>query len=360
MPSDTVLNVLGALSSARKLPPVILIAGQHAFLREYALSALARRLAAEGFSYRSLQISAAGDLAALVDEVRGSDLFAPKRLIACRVLRSYRERAGANEPEGEDTSSSGRGTDSALAEAVAEAAPPNHLVLLYERDNAPAKVRRAAEAAGLVINCPRPFDNQLPRYAQLFARAEGFAISPRAAEMLVSRHGGDLAAVANALSRLAITAEPGATLEAADLNETGSARLPELFEIAESLAAGRTSACMTQLARALASGRDPVEILSLEVVPTLRRMMMAASMMAARKGAAEIAAAMGFGPSSPLATRAIEGARRFGPVRLAETYARAARLDRDFKNGVIKGRGEALSALVLDLMADERRPQAER
>ncbi len=360
MPSDTVLNVLSGLAGQRALAPVILIAGQNAFLREYVLGALTRRLSAEGFSYRSIQVSAAADLSALVDELGGADLFASKRMIACRVLRSYRERAGADDSAGEDNGPSARGTDSAIAEIIAQAKPPNHLLMLYERDNAPAKVRRAAETAGLVINCPRPFDNQLPRYAQLFAQAEGLAISTRAAETLVSRHGGDLGALANVLSRLAITAEPGATIDVGDLNESGSARLPELFEIAESLAAGRAAASIAQLSRALASGRDPVEILSVEIVPALRRMMTAAAMLAQRKGTPEIAAAMGFGPSSPLAARAIEGARRFGLARLTGIYQRAAALDTDFKNGRIKGRAEALSALVLDLMAKEERPRAGR
>jgi len=355
MPSDTVLNVLGGLASKRALAPVILIAGQNAFLREYALGALTRRFLAEGFSYRSIQVSGAADLSALVDELGGADLFAPRRMIACRVLRSYRERA--DESAGEDKGSSGRGTDSAIAEMIAQVKPPNHLVMLYERDNPPAKVRRAAETAGLVINCPRPFDNQLPRYAQLFARAEGLALSPRAADTLVARHGGDLGALANALSLLAITAEPGATIDVRDLNESGSARPPELFEIAESLAAGNPAACTAQLSSALAAGRDPVEILSVEIVPALRRMMTAAGMLAQRKDALQIAAAMGFGPSSPLATRALEGARRFGLARLTAIYRRAAQLDTDFKNGRIRGRAEALSALVLDLMANGERPR---
>lgn len=360
MPSDTVLSVLGRLANRRALAAVILITGQNVFLREYVLCAIARRLAGEGFSYCSIQVSGVRDLSALVDEVGGADLFASKRMIACRVLRSYRERVGTDESGDENVISTGRSTDSAIAEIIADANPNNHLVMLYERDNAPAKVRRAVEATGLVINCPRPFDNQLPRYAQLFARAEGFSISERAAEMLVSRHGGDLAAVANSVSRLAITAEPGTRIDADDLDETGSAHLPEVFEIAESLAAGHTAACLTQLTRALTSGRDPVEILSVEVVPTLRRIMIAAVMIAARKDTAEIAAAIGFAPSSPLAMRAIEGARRFGLAHLSAAYRRAAELDTDFKNGRIKGRGEALSALVLDLMANDHRPSAER
>ncbi len=134
------------------------------------------------------------------------------------------------------------------------------------------------------------------------------------------------------------------------LTEQGPSKLPEPFEIAESLSSGKTAAAIAQLTRALAGGRDCFEVLSLEVIPVMRRMMLAASMLAARKNPAEIAGALGFAPGSPIATRAIEGARHFGLARLERTYRRASELDEDFKNGEIKGRAEALSALVLDLM----------
>lgn len=358
MPSDTVLNFMTRLPGERKLPPVMLITGPHAFLREYALAAVARKLGQEGFAYRSVQLSGAADLSALTDEVGGADLFAPKRAIVCRVMRSYRERATSAEDR-EDGPVRG-GADSILARVIAEARPPNHLIVLYERDSAPAKVRRAAETAGLVVNCLRPFDNQLPRYVQIFARTESLGLSQRAVEALLSRHGSDLSALANVVVRLAITTEPGASIDSGDLTEPGSARSPDLFEIAESVAAGRTSAAMTQLSRTLAFGRDPVEILSVEIVPVMRRMMIAASMMKARKSAAEIASAMGLGPSSPLATRAIEGAKKFGETRLRAAYSRVVELDAAFKNGQIKGRADALSAFLLDLFADLSRSRAGR
>jgi hypothetical protein len=77
-------------------------------------------------------------------------------------------------------------------------------------------------------------------------------------------------------------------------------------------------------------------------------------MAAHRQSAAQIAAALGMSPSSPLAMRAIEGARRFGMPRLTEAYRRVAQLDADFKNGRIKEREEALAGMLLELMASQR------
>ena len=66
-------------------------------------------------------------------------------------------------------------------------------------------------------------------------------------------------------------------------------------------------------------------------------MMLAASMATHGRAPPQIAAALGMSPSSPLAMRAIEGARRFGIVRLNEAYRRVAQLDADFKNGRDQG-----------------------
>ena len=42
--------------------------------------------------------------------------------------------------------------------------------MVYERDNAPIKIRRVVEKLGTVINCMRPYDNQVGQYAEVFAQ----------------------------------------------------------------------------------------------------------------------------------------------------------------------------------------------
>jgi len=352
MPAENALGFLRIVETAKTLPAAILIAGPQAFLREHLVDAIARRLMREGLQYRTFQIANASDFASVVEELRAPDLFAPKRMLVCRVMRTFRDRGGDDGASADDSSEKEtRGGDAGLIGAVTDASPPNHLVIVYDKDAAPAKIRRAAESAGILVNCLRPFDNQLPQYAQSFARGFDLKLSQSAAELLVARHGGDLAAIANALGKLAIHLDKGASIEAADLTEQGPSKLPEPFEIAESLSAGKTTATLAQLIRAIAGGRDPFELLAVEFIPVMRRMMLAASMLAARKSTYDIAGALGFGPSSPLATRAIDGAKRFGLARLRRAYHRAADLDEGFKNGQIKDRAEALSALVLDLMS---------
>src|SRR6202050_5280320 len=352
MASENALVFLGRIETVRALPHAILIAGPNAYLREYVVDAIARRLIREGLQYRTFQIANASDFSSVVEELRAPDLFAPKRMLVCRVMRSFRDRGDDGAVSSDDNQEKEtRGGDAALIGAVTEARAPNHLIIVYEKDAAPAKIRRAAESAGAMVNCMRPFDNQLAQYAQIFARGYELKLSNSAAELLISRHGGDLGAIANALGKIAIRLDQGASIEAADLAEQGPSKLPEPFEIAESLSSGRSAAALAQLTRAIAGGRDVFEILEVEIIPVTRRMMLAASMLATRKSPYDIAGALGFGPGSPLATRAIEGARRFGLARLERAYRRASELDEGFKNGQIKGREEALSSLVLELMS---------
>jgi DNA polymerase III delta subunit len=352
-------NALQFLRSAdRRLPPAIVIAGPQAFLREYVLETIARRLAGDGFHYRSFQIGAGDDYSAVLDELTSNDLFAPKRLIVCRVLRSRRASADEGAQGDEPAGASTRAGEAALAEAIEQARGPSQLVAVFERDSAPAKVRRAAEKGALLINCGRPFDDQLEQYANAFARALGLKLAPAAADFLIGRHGGDLAAIANAIGIAAIACDPQRPVQPDDLGEGAARRMPEAFELAERLGRGRAGAALATLGRALALGRDPFEILAVEIIPALRRMMAAASMLAARKSAGEIAAALGFPPQSSLAARAIDGARRFGIERVARAYRRAAELDVGFKNGTIRERDHALGELLIELMVSERGPAA--
>lgn len=354
MPVENALGFLRALEGNRTLSGTLIVFGPHAFLREFVVSSVAARLTKQGFKYRSFQVGGAADFTATLDELGAPDLFAAKRVVVCRVLKSHRDRGGDEvvEEEGGAISRAAGGGEAALAEIIEAGTAPNHLVLVYEKDNVPARIRKAAEASNAMVGCMRPFDNQIPDYVQVFARARGLKLAAGAADFLANRHAGDLSAIANALDKAALSAEEGKAISEDDLSEPGARKMPDVFEIADSVARGRGAGTLGQIDRALAFGRDPIEILAVEVIPVMRRMMIAAAMLARRSGPGQIAAAIGASPTSGLVTRAIDGARRFGLERLRKGYARAIELDASFKDGTIKEREQALGALLLELMTD--------
>jgi DNA polymerase III delta subunit len=354
MAAESAFAFLRALGQPRAVAPVVLIAGPQAFLREYVLEMLRQRLARDGFKYRASQVGGGDGFGGVISELEGADLFAPKRLIACRVLRSHRERGGGDD----DTDSDGRGggsesgSEAALNTAIERIGAAVRFALIYERDNAPAKVRRVAEKAGIAVNCMRPFDNQIGQYVDLFARNSGLRLSMPAADLLIGRHGGDLAAIANAIGKAAIGCAADGKIETSDLDEAGATRIPDLFELAESLARGNPSETLALFDRAIQTGRDPIELLAVEVIPLVRRMLVAASMLARRKGTAEIASALGLSLTSALLNRAVDGARRFGLKRLERAHQRACELDAHFKMGLLKEREQAVAAMLIELMAN--------
>jgi len=357
MAVETALSILRSGDRAA-LAAAIVISGPHAFLREYVFDFVRRRMLRQGMKYRGFQVGGAEGFDGVLAELRESDLFAPLRVVGCRVLRSHRggDEDGDDGAGGAGSARGGTGGGEApLAEALETMRGPNALIVVYERDTAPAKIRRAVERDGLAINCPRAYDNQLTQFSEAFASARGLRLGPGVAELLAARHAGDLSAMANALAKAAIHRDPGATLSATDLDDPAAARIPELFDLAEAVSNGRAAAALVLLARAIAAGRDPFELLAVEIIPVMRRMMTAASMSAERQSAPQIAAALGMSPSSPLATRAIDGARRFGLARLTDAWRRVSQLDADFKNGKIKEREEALAGMLLELMVPPAR-----
>ncbi|HUY38542.1 MAG TPA: hypothetical protein VMV13_06910 [Candidatus Binataceae bacterium] len=356
MPLESALAFLKSADARKSLPPAIVIFGPHPFLREAVLGSIINGLLESGYQYRSFHISSNADFDRALEEARAPDLFVSKRVVVCRVLKALRERSGdadtgpGDDDDAERRGGPSRGGEAEVAQALESARGPNHLVLVYERDNAPAKIRKAAEKSALFIGCGRPYDNQIPEYTDAIARARKIRLGPGAAAALAQRHAGDLAAIANAIAKAAIFAEAGQPIGVDDLNDPGTRRMPDVFEIADSLARGRAAVAIAQIDRAVALGRDSIEILAVEIIPVMRRMMTAAAMLSRRRSPNEIAAALGVSPMSGLATRAIEGARRFGPRRLERAYRRAAELDEGFKNGTIKERAQAIGALLIELM----------
>jgi DNA polymerase III delta subunit len=353
MAVENALQFLRSIEQRRPLPRAFLIFGPQAFLREYVLDAVRARSAREKRQCRSFQIGTGSDFSALLNEIAATDLFAPKKLVVCRVTRAYRDRGGDEAEEPKASKARSPSDEASLAEAVEHLGAGTELVMVYDRDSAPAKLRRVFEKAGAVVNCLRPFDSQLQQYAQIFARTLNVKLSVEAIDALVSRYASDLGAMVNALAKAELLCDKARRVDSATLVEHAATRTPEMFDLAESLARGSAPSTLAIFDRAIGSGRDIFELLAVEVIPALRRMMVAASMLQQGKDGYEIASALGVAPSSNLAIRATDGARRFRANRLERAYRRACELDAKFKMGLVREREAAVSQLLFELMAPE-------
>jgi len=118
MAVDNALSFLRG--GTQTLAPIYLIAGSQPFLRENVLEALRVRFAANGFQYRAFQVGGAEGYGATISEIDSADLFAPKRFVACRVLKTHRERAAADDSDNAD-GGDGRGGGGADESALGKA-----------------------------------------------------------------------------------------------------------------------------------------------------------------------------------------------------------------------------------------------
>lgn len=106
---------------------------------------------------------------------------------------------------------------SAVAAALAEL-PPDLTLVLIARDKAPAKLRKAVEAAaGEVHEFTAPKAREMPRALVADAQRLGFRLEPAAARMLVERMGANPLRLRQELERLALWAGEGGEVGAADL-----------------------------------------------------------------------------------------------------------------------------------------------
>jgi DNA polymerase III delta subunit len=347
LPLETPLAFLRATAQGRATTPVTVFFGPQAFLREYALDRLRNRLAGDGFKYRSVQIGANDTYASLVRELEEPDLFAAKRLVVGRVLKAHRDRTG--EADANKHAATDSHDEAALIAACRRLDASVRLALVYERDQLPTRIRRAFEASGTMVNCQRPFDNQLIQYAALFASVLNIKLTTKAAAALVASSEGDLATIANALNKAAITHRGDSSTEVIAIDEAGHGKIPELFEIAEMIAQQKVAEAIALFDRAMQTGRDATEVLAIELIPQIRRMLLAATLLHHRRDPYSIAVALGVAPTSHLASRAIDGARRFGLKRLERLHQRACALDASFKNGRIKQREQAVAAFILEM-----------
>ena len=281
MPSENALALLSQLDSGKALlPPVILIAGPQAFLKEYVLDACRQQLRGPGRESQSFQIGAGSDFGAVLEAIAAPGLFASAAIVACRILRARvtADDDGEGGESGDRRSARGGADDSKLSRAIELARNPSHLLLLYDRDSAPAKMQRQVEKTGLAIVCNKPFESQLTQFAALFARRLGLKISYATVDTLADRFGSNLAAMHNALVLATIAA---ASQKPDDFLRSGPGAGDlgtELFQISESLSGDQPIVPFAMIDRAAAIGRDPTELLSVEIIPSLRRLMIAATL----------------------------------------------------------------------------------
>jgi DNA polymerase-3 subunit delta len=142
--------------------------------------------------------------------------------------------------------------------AALEDLPPDLSLVLIAREEAPAKLRVAVEAAGGEIHdFAAPSPRQMPRALVADASRLGFQLEPAAAVALVERMGVNPVRLANELRRLALWAGDGGTVRVEDLDamvaDTSEAIV---WSLADALQEGDREAALRIAERLIAQGES--------------------------------------------------------------------------------------------------------
>ncbi|WP_208028151.1 DNA polymerase III subunit delta [Rhabdothermincola sediminis] len=337
--------------------PVFLVKGSDEVLLAQAVGDLVRALVGGGD--RELMVDewdaarydtgdGGPDLAGVVDAARTPPFLTDRRVVVARHAGLF-------------------GTKDSVASFVDYLASPletTSLVIVWERDpkpgaKLPAVPKALADAVcavgGAVIDTSVA-DREKDRTAWIDRQIAESAVTldVGAKRLLVDRVGGDLGRVRSVLEALVSTFGAGARLAAEDLEPYlgGAGELPT-WELTDAIDRGDIPTALDRLARMLAAGRHPLQIMATLHGHVERMLRLEGSGVGDEKQAAELLGLRG--GSTFRARKALEQARRLGPERLHEMVELLAQADLDLRGAKAWPDELVMEVLVARLAGRSRR-----
>jgi DNA polymerase-3 subunit delta len=252
------------IRSGKPLPPVILLAGPEALLRERGVALL--KEADPELASNAVRISSSEtDWPRLADELYTPPFLARRKLVVLVDEGNFVN----NERE-------------ALKAYLQEPSSAAVLALLVPTEKVPAlEGARAVECRSL-----RPAE--LQKWLGLEAQRLGKTLDRAAAELLASRAGSNLAALAGHLEKLASHAGTRGTVTAEDVRGlVGNEEEREVYELALA-AASKNGAKALRILRALLGAGEPVQVLLWRIAWQYRKLAEAKKLLAAGRRRFEV------------------------------------------------------------------------
>lgn len=233
------------------LEPAYLLAGSEPLLREVAFAAL-REAVLEGAQrdFDMDRLDAAGlSKWALADTLRVLPVLAPRRLVVVDGPEQFRAAELAE----------------ALPELLEGMGAAEHCVLVVRAGKLDRRKRwvKAFEKRQLLIECDPPKQNrQVAAFVRAEALRQGIEVERGAAEALAERVGPQLLLLRQEIAKLALMAGEGGVLSRA-LVGAGTPHVSEdpVWDLTDAVGDGRTADSLALLARLLARGTPPPQLL---------------------------------------------------------------------------------------------------
>jgi len=142
--------------------------------------------------------------------------------------------------------------------------PTTCLIIQGEKIDQRKKFFTDLKKSGVLVECKRPYENQLGGFIRSEAGVYKKKINPAAAEMLVHLVGNNLQELASQIEKVAIYAGERATIELEDVrNIVSDTKVDNVFELVNALGSKDLPAAMRRLQTILRDGEAPLMLLAM-------------------------------------------------------------------------------------------------
>lgn len=324
---------------ARGLAGIYLIAADEPLLVGDAAELVRQAAAKQGFDERALHFVERGfrwdGLATSADSL---SLFASRRIVEIRMTTPRPGDAGAR-----------------VIRALAEEKDPDRLVIISIQARLDANAAKSVwvktiEKHGVVVDIRPVARPELPAFIVRRAQRHGLTLDADGAEVLAERVEGNLLAADQELAKLALLHDDGRIGAAAVLESVATSARFDVFRLGDAIVAGDRTRAMTVLEGLRAEGVAPVLVLW----ALAREIALLAQLKDGAARGQSLEQLMGrlriWRNRQAAVRRAVE---RFSSEQLRRLVRRASAVDRAVKGVDRMPPWEALTGLVIDLLAPE-------
>lgn len=234
-----------------------------------------------------------------------------------------------------------------LLPCVADPSPATCLVFLGDKIDQRKKFFQEVKKHGELVECKRPYENQLGAFIREEARELGKRVEPAAVELLLYLVGNNLGELATQLAKVATFAGERDTVTVADVREIVSdTKVESVFDLANALGERNLIKAFRSLATILRDGEAPLMLLAM-IARHFRQLWRVRELVANKVGQQEISRQTGINPY--FLKGIVEQARNFTVPELRRVFETLYAADLALKGG----EGGGKPALVMERLVME-------
>lgn len=174
--------------------------------------------------------------------------------------------------------------------------PSTCLIIQGEKIDQRKKIFAEIKKNGVLVECKRPYENQLGGFIRSEAELYGKRIKPEAAEMLVHLVGNNLQELAAQIEKVSVYAGDRAIIELDDVkNIVSDTKVDNVFELSNSLGNRDINAAMRRMQTILRDGEAPLMLLAM-ITRHFRQIWQIRELLDRRGSESEIASKTGINP----------------------------------------------------------------